>query len=594
MSKVIILPENLANQIAAGEIVERPAAVVKELVENAIDAHSRRIRVEVRRAGKSEIKVVDNGSGMTRDDALLAFERHATSKIKTAEDLKNVSTLGFRGEALPSIAAVSRLQLVTRTEESDSGTQIKLDGGVLRDVRDTGCPSGTTIIVQNLFFNTPARRKFMRTNQTEMSHISEQVIRLALAQPDIQFRLYHEKRLIQDLPVTDNVLSRAAQIFGRRLLDGGQSLQYTKGGIELSGFLSPPEMQRPTTHGIYTFVNKRYVRDTLLNRTISRCYQGLIPKERYPVAFLSILLSPELVDVNVHPTKSEVRFRDISLVLETVRQGVLDALRKLQKRAWNRPIVEPKQATVGVPTWNEPNAGYFVPVENPRTTLQEKPCSGKDINSKIPREVQTTFEKQSLFSSLRVIGQLGDSYILCEAPDGLVIIDQHAAHERILFDVLVEKPDHEKEPSQVLFNPLPLELLPKEAKILGQLLPMLKEMGIYVEAFGGNTFIIKAIPVILGRENAAQLIKDVVDEASELNWVSEKPAVGIKLKQSMACRAAVKANHRITNEEAAELLKKLDQTQNPSTCPHGRPLWWKITHDQIARFFKRSQSPVGN
>jgi len=591
MPKIAILPEHVANKIAAGEVVERPASVVKELVENSIDAGSSRIIISIQKAGKVEIKVSDNGTGMSRDDALLALERHATSKISRPEDLENIATLGFRGEALPSIASVSRFKMITRTKDTDAGIQITVNGGVLKDVREVGAPPGTTIIVRNLFYNTPARKKFLRTDQTEMNHISEQVIRLALAHPEIHFHLSHQGRTIHDFTSTENVFSRASQVFGARLLKSGESFTHESGPVSVSGFVAPPEMNRATSHNIYTFVNNRFIRDTLLNRTIIKAYQGLLPKDRYPMVFAMISLPPHEVDVNVHPTKSEVRFRNASMVLNVLREGIVNALNTLQKKGWDRPLVVYETESKATPSWRE-TASKYQPMDiSPFFEKDQRPTPAPEY-AESPRSSQSV-EKEGIFSSLEVIGQLGDSYILCEAPDGLVIIDQHAAHERIIYDSLSAKNDQKYTVSQLLLTPQPLDLLPNEANVLSELLPYLETMGLQVEPFGGNTFVIKAVPTCLENDDPKTLVNDLISEAVSGGWIrEEKIDVGIKLRQAMACKAAVKANSRLSKEEIIALLRKLDQTDNPATCPHGRPLWWKITNDEIARFFKRGHSPV--
>ncbi len=596
MARISILPEDIANQIAAGEVVERPASVVKELIENSIDAQSTRILVSILKAGKLEIKVSDNGAGMTRDDALLAFERHATSKISRTEDLNSITTLGFRGEALPSIASVSRIKMITRSRESNAGTQITINGGILKDVREVGAAPGTTIIVRNLFYNTPARRKFLRTDQTEMNHISEQVVRLALAHPRIHFQLSHQGKILHDFTATKDSFSRASQVFGAKLLTAGQSFTHKSGSVETSGFVAPPEMNRSTSHNIYTFVNNRFVRDSLLNRTIIRAYRGLLPKNRFPMVYVMIMLPPREVDVNVHPTKSEVRFRNVTSVLEALHKGISQALEKLQKKGWDRPLAVFNGENKRDHSWRETPSQYMSGDVTAFFETREEKSFEKEKRAPEPGTYPVTssaHEIDGAFSSLEVIGQLGDSYILCEAPDGLVIIDQHAAHERIIYDSLSNKSSEEPLMSQLLLTPQPLELLPAEASTLSEISAHLHDVGFQVEPFGGNTFVIKAIPACLEGDDPAGIVCDLLSEALSGGWIKkEKSEIGIRLRQTMACKAAVKANSRLTREEIISLLRKLDKTQNPTTCPHGRPLWWKITSDEIARFFKRGHSPI--
>lgn len=596
MTRVSILPEDIANKIAAGEVVERPASVVKELVENSIDARSTRISVSILKAGKKEIRVTDNGTGMTRDDALLAFERHATSKIHRTEDLDSIVTLGFRGEALPSIASVSRVKMITRTKDSDAGVQIIIHGGMLKDVREVGAPPGTTIIVRDLFYNTPARRKFLRTDKTEMNHISEQIVRLALAQPGIHFQLAHQGKILYDFTATRDSFTRASQVFGTRLITAGQEFSHESGSVKITGFVAPPETNRSTSHNIYTFVNNRFVRDNLLNRTILKAYGGLLPKDRYPMAYIMITLPPQEVDVNVHPTKSEVRFRNVTEVLTALHQGISGALEKLQKKGWDRPLAVLNGESKRDQSWREAPSRYmsgdvaaYFDIQAGRPPEKEK---GAYEPGRVP-VAGSTSEAKGVFSSLEVIGQLGDSYILCGAPDGLVIIDQHAAHERIIYDSLLKKSSDEPLMSQLLLNPQPLDLLPGEAGMLSEILEHLRAVGFQLEPFGGNTYVIKAIPACTEGDDPVKLVHDLLSEALSGGWIKkEKGEIGIKLRQSMACKAAVKANSKLTKEEIISLLKKLDRTQNPTTCPHGRPLWWKITNEEIAKFFKRGHSPI--
>jgi len=445
MGKIVILPDVLCNQIAAGEVVERPSAVVKELVENSIDAGSRRISVYALQGGRKEIRVVDTGAGMSSEDALLALERHATSKIRSTEDLQAIRSLGFRGEALPSIAAVSRFELVTRDGDSLAGTKIRMEGGILRDVRETGCPVGTMITVRDLFFNLPARRKFLRSTDTEMSHISDHFLRLALAHPAVHFQLFHEERTQYDFAPAPGLEDRAVQVLGVESARKLRSFSGSNASLSVRGLAGLPELQRTNAHSLFLFVNGRPVWERMLSRAVLGAYDTLLPAGRFPVAVLFVDLPPALVDVNVHPTKREVRFRNPAEVLETVRNVVREAL-------VNRPAAGPVGGTTSWPIPPESLWGRKRQYSMETQTQLHRPLPGfsgepaaailpvgsagtaAPLESAAAPGGEEEFEgAQSaagppVFSSLPILGQLANTYILLEARDGLLLIDQHAAH----------------------------------------------------------------------------------------------------------------------------------------------------------------------
>jgi len=606
MPKINILPDILCNQIAAGEVVERPAAVVKELMENSVDAGSRTLVVRILDAGRREICVVDNGDGMSPDDALLAIERHATSKIRAVEDLQHIQSLGFRGEALPSIAAVSRFELLTRERQATAGTRLVIDGGVLRDVREIGCPAGTQICVRDLFFNVPARRKFLRSQDTEMAHISEQFLRLAMAHPHIHCQLQHQGRILHDLPQASNHLERAHRILGLELSDALQPFASDHPAVRAYGLIGPPELQRGSNQHFFVYVNGRPVWDRILYRAIMSAYDSLLPKGRYPTAVVFLEMDPELVDVNVHPTKREVRLRNPAPVMEALQKAVRGALQDMHRQRWQRPLASQSE-TLRPPRWQtvqEQDAPITVGAATggldgiaPTAVNLETvaPAAGPPDSPGTPTFpwLQSTHaaSEEVSFAGLPILGQLASSYILLEAPDGLIIIDQHAAHERILYERLHAAAGASGEARQRLAHSVVLEFLPRQGALLQQWIEPLGELGYEIAPFGGNSFALHAVPASLAAHHPVELLRDLVETAQEDEAMPTRAALSDVLAKSAACRQAVKARQRLVREEILELLKDLDRTLLSSTCPHGRPLWWKLTHAEIARFFQRSQAP---
>ena len=609
MTKITILPDILCNQIAAGEVVERPAAVVKELMENSIDAGGRKITLTLVQGGRKEIRVVDDGSGMSPDDALLALERHATSKIRAIEDLQSIRSLGFRGEALPSIAAVSRFEMVTREAESLSGVAIRLEGGVLKNVRETGCPAGTTVTVRDLFYNIPARRKFLRSVDNELSHISDQVMRLALACPDVHFRVVHQDRQLYDFPQVKDRTERAGQVLGPGINSKLQPFSAETQHYRIHGLMSTPDVQRPGAGHLFSYVNGRAVWDRLLNRAILSSYETVIARGKYPVVVLFVEIPPALVDVNVHPTKREIRFRNPGEIMEAVRETLR---RTLEGSVMPGKVIDlgsfiqaqRERAFPGHPFTREtqiPIGAGFGPLS--RTTRDVVPAEtvalpGSAAEGLSPDGVPKTEEglqrqaesslvpgAQPAFSRLPYLGQLAESYLLLEAQDGLIIIDQHAAHERIIYDRLSSVSS--REPSQRLVKSVVVELLPREAAKLRRWLGALQNLGLEVEPFGGDAFVVHSVPAILDGCSPEALLRDLLEGASE-DERAPQWSLPYEVAKTAACHRAIRANQRLLGDEVRYLLETLDQTQIAATCPHGRPLWFKLTHDEIARLFHRT------
>ena len=605
MGRIRVLPDNLCNQIAAGKVVERPAAVVKELMENSVDAESRRIHVALIHGGRKEIRVVDNGCGMSHDDALLAIERHATSKIKDIQDLLAIQSLGFRGEALPSIASVSRFELVTREADSLSGTLIRVEGGILRDARETGSPVGTLITVRDLFYNMPARRKFLRTVDTEMAHIADQFLRLAMAHPHIHFQLFHQERSLYDFPPAKAPVARVSQVLGSDFSARLCPFSLEAHPVVVHGFVGPPDVQRPNAQSLFLYANRRPVWDRMLNRAILSAYEAVIPKGKYPLVVLFLEVPPDLLDVNVHPTKREVRFRNPSEILERVREAILRSLERYrpcsdprgfpsppsareEQRANPSPFPAGVQVSFDARPMEGPS-GHMRPKPSPGAGLAHPPTQGPEPTSgDVPPDFgmeQTSPPAATGFARLPLLGQVGNAYILLEAPDGLVLIDQHAAHERILYDGLASR--KEGIPKQRLLRSVVLQLLPREAANLRRWIPQLGQLGFDMEPFGGDSFIVSAVPAILSDCPPDALLREMLNTAHEEEREPEWN-IAAGLVKSAACHKAVRAGQKLKPDELRLLLEDLDRTAMPSTCPHGRPLWLKLTHSDIARLFHRT------
>lgn len=594
MTTVRILPELLSNQIAAGEVVERPSSVVKELVENSIDAKATAIIIEIEKSGKSMIRVSDDGIGLSRDDALLSIERYATSKIFKTEDLFCISTMGFRGEALPSIASVSKFTLVTRPENKDTGTRIEILGGKVRNVSDVGAPVGTMVEVKDLFFNTPARKKFLKSDNTEISHISDAIAGMALGHPNIRFRLFSNKLLQKNFPASDHLFQRAVHVLGTEASKKMAEIRYSGAGLTLSGYCVLPDMVRNTASRIFLFVNGRLVYDRGLISAIFQGYRGRLMKGRYPLVVLFIDIAFDAVDVNVHPTKREVRFFNHQEVYEAVSRAVDHALSNARKevsggkmpevekppvsqgfyfesaepvREEDFPRVEQKVMAWGVSRANQP--------------LETEPAGGEPAISEPIQE--TAFHPDPS----RILGQVLGTYILAESGAGLLLIDQHAAHERILYEALRKKVAASGMAGQTLLVPETLELSHRESDILLGLLPHLSSLGIEVEPFGGTTFIIKSVPSIISQKAMAPILTEIIEtslmdknEFSKDRWLDDCLIL-------MACHKAVRANLRMNVMEMQNLLKDLEKCENPLHCPHGRPICVTLTQNDLEKLFKR-------
>lgn len=614
MAGIRILPEILSNQIAAGEVVERPASVIKELVENCLDAHATSILIETTNGGKSLIRVSDNGDGMSRDDALLSIERYATSKIYTTEDLFSISTMGFRGEALPSIASVSKLTLVTRTADSDVATKIEMAGGKLINVSDAGAPVGTLVEVRQLFFNTPARRKFLKSENTESSHIADTVLGIALGNPMIQFRLFSGNQLQKNFSGNEDAFARAHNVLGRSVQNALFPIEYSDGISSVTGFVSSPMVTRSTASKVYLFVNKRLVRDRGLMFAVFRGYAGRIMKQRFPHAVISVDLPPDQVDVNVHPAKREVRFADSEKVYQAVSLAISSALMTAEKKAsgYSQPHVPQKKP----PSPDSETESLRFEFGQPATTSKGREPELPFSRSAVPDTVEikdsfghamTLVEESAtpwedgIRKDTRaeppgsspspggkvIIGQVMGTYIVAESSNGMVLIDQHAAHERIVFERLKKRFETLSTTSQDLVVPETLELGFKEANLMTGMLDDFAAIGIRIEPFGGTTFIIKSIPGIIDGKDVASLVSEIIETSLEnKNRLSKEQWLDECLIM-MACHDAIRANYRLNQKQMEQLVIELENCENSMHCPHGRPTVLHFDKAKMEKLFKR-------
>lgn len=640
MNKIRVLSDNLANQIAAGEVVERPASVVKELVENSIDAGATRVQIDIELGGRRLMQIADNGEGMSRDDAILAFERHATSKIRTAEDLGSIATLGFRGEALASIASVAKVELLTKIEADEAATRVVIEGGRLIDVKDAARDTGTTITVRDLFFNTPARRKFMRSEATENYHLTSIVTHYALAHPEIAFTLTNNGREVLRVSPAKDLRERAFQVFGGGLLD---SLLPVEGGREyvarVTGFISAPRERRTTRDSQYFFVNNRFVRDKTIAGGLLEGYRSVLPHGVYPVAFLFLEMPLEEIDVNVHPAKTEVRFRRGEAVKDVIAEAVRTTLAKagitgdvqpeqfVPEPAWTPPPVSPPQeeevieqhgilfeetppaeshaALAGAAnqsgpdlrTLQTPNEARFdtaptidfvdeIAVPEERLTVSgyaELPPV--DSAAKLTKSVEVA---DVASSKIQPLGQLHDSFIIAVDDEGLLLIDQHVAHERILFDKYRKSETDRSIESQNLLLPETIDLSPAQSEAFSLIEDDLESLGFGTMRLSGRTIAIKSIPTDLPPSEARNLFAEILDTIEAEKKGGAKSTFRDDIAASLACKAAVKINMKLTPEKMRWMIDRLLITTSPTTCPHGRPVILRLSMKDIERGFHRT------
>ncbi len=595
MGIINLLPENLINQIAAGEVVERPASVVKELIENSIDAGATEMIVDIEDGGRKLIRVTDNGCGMSREDALLSLQRHATSKIGTVTDLFNISTLGFRGEALPSIASVSRLKLTTVPKGSISGTSIQIDGGREVEVKEFGGAVGTTIEVRDLFFNTPARLKFMKSTTTELSHITETITRMAISYPSIRFIYNHNGSPIYNLPSSKDLLSRVCGMIKEE--EKSFLAVSLNSKINVSGYLSGPDINRPTQKSIYIFVNGRFVRDRIILHALMDACRTVMEKDRYPLAFLFLDVPPSDVDVNVHPAKSEVRFKKTDEIHRAVYAAVSEALKgwSMRKGSGQWPAVSGQSDE-----FRTPDSNYQERVSEAIGRYAANQGSGVggqgsavgaygNTPLQLHRLTHSPVQGSSggFFSSLTVLGRVGGTYIVCSTGNDLCLIDQHAAHERIAFERLKKTYRDSRPESQTLLIPEVVDLPQSEGMLIREHLEVLSRTGLEVEHFGGDTFVIKSVPAALSNKNIRGLVRDIADELAHAGRSTSIDELMERLFSRMACHSAVEGGDNMDHREIAALLRDLDSIAFSSNCPHGRPVFVMLDQIEIEKMFGR-------
>ena len=648
MGRIRILSDQVANQIAAGEVVDRPASVVKELLENALDAGATRIRVEVEGGGRKLIRITDNGHGMIRDDALLAFERHATSKIRSSDDLLSIATLGFRGEALPSIASISRLEMETRAEEEPSGTRIEIAGGKVMRVEDAGVPVGTTFTIRDLFFNTPARRKFLKAETTELSHVTALVTHYALAHPDKHFELHSATHALLIAPPVRKAEERIFQIFGKETLDQLLSMAAERpfdraglpepppwkrdedyeppdpGFLRVRGFISKPELQKLNRNSIYIFVNRRLIRDRLILHAVSEAYRNILPPTSFPVVLMFMEMPPHEVDVNVHPAKTEVRFRQQSLVHDFVRDSIRNTLIRTRPAAGflaaltTNPHATPSLLSAVSPMPGEPEStppSFMADSEPPPSAEQAErfvltppapapeevrlpfsealplPSNGAaaaqhacDVPISVPEDQAPSLNS---LASLKPLGQLRESFILAVNDEGLWIVDQHVAHERVLFEKLLREREVERAQHQRLLMPLLVELLPHQMVLFGRIADELERNGFEVEPFGPRTIAVKAAPVGLEGKELERTLMEVLEHSEREDQAQNLETLRTRIAASIACHSAIKVNMPLDPVRMEWLLDELAKTDHPTSCPHGRPIVLRYSWKDIQRAFHR-------
>jgi len=624
MPTIKILSADVANKIAAGEVVERPASVVKELVENALDAESTNIRVEIRAGGKRLIRVSDNGTGMAREDALLALERHATSKVNRIEDLEQIQTFGFRGEALASIASVSQFELLTRTADAIEGTKVNVEGGVFRSVQESGCSPGTHMTINNLFYNVPARLKFLKTDTTEVNHITNQVTWAALAHPRIQFSLSHNGRSILDVRACDSHMERLRLLYGKEFAENLIEFEEELPDLKMYGLLGKPEFTKPNREYQLFFLNQRPIRSRIISAVLTEALGTMIPKDRHAVALLFLTLEPEMVDVNVHPAKIEVRFRNERMVYS----GLVRMLRAaIQKEKYIPKIETPIETSQASPeaksTTAHPHQGRTTgraistfqhrPRRAARDETEASQSEGAETTeNRLPASTHTTTDEVPIkptgtvvqppqhpipegsklqlldFDAVELKTNLFKTYIVAEAKDKIFFIDQHVAAERVLYERFVHQLEADSIPVQGLLLPVTLEATLQQIATLKIHGDFFKKLGFDLEEFGGNTILIRAIPSPLPTRVAAQTVTDLLDK------LPEQPHTDVQIPEAtdnalitLACKSAVKAGDTLDTKEMINLIKELSQAKLPFNCPHSRPIIVEMGRDELERRFHR-------
>ncbi len=579
MGEIHLLPDEVVNKIAAGEIIERPVSVIKELVENALDAGATEIRVEIEKGGKQLIRVTDDGCGIASEDALLAFERHATSKIRSSEDLHQVGTMGFRGEALASIAAVSQVRLKTRRATEDSGLSLFVVEGKCQSSQPAAMTAGTMVEARNLFYSIPARRKFLKSDAAEAAAISNMIQAFALAHPEISFHYFQDQRQILNCPKTTGLRERIFQIFGAEMLEHLLEIDESLYHFKITGFVSGPDSLRTSRNYQYFFINRRFVKDRVLANSIYVAYRVFAESGRYPVAFLFLEMPPPMVDVNVHPAKYEVRFLQQALV----QKGIIDTIQKLLNTA--RPLPDFSLSTnTFIPRYSSPELSVPDWTAFPQGTDSGQPAQPSGPPLQMPSSPQRKLPQEGAY---KIIGQYDNTYILLSDESGLILVDQHVAHERILYEQLLETQERREITVQPLLIPLVLEINPAQMMLLEDYLDRFRELGFEMEVFGNDSIAVKQIPEILSGTNYSAALQRLINDLEKLYRGGMLESFAEEMRKSMACQAAVKINMPLTMEKMEYMIRMLLRTKTPQVCPHGRPIILRISHYEIEKNFKR-------
>ncbi len=600
--RVRVLPDVIANQIAAGEVVERPASVVKELVENSLDAGAGRIAVELEQAGTALIAVIDDGEGMSREDAECAFARHATSKLAQVDDLLRISTLGFRGEALASIGAVGVTTLVTRRRDDLAGTRVVVRDSEIVEVIEAGTPAGTRIEVADLFANTPARRKFLRAPATEVGHVSELLTRLALAWPQVAFRLSHNGRTLMDHSAVEEHGERVRQVLRAERAQGLLAFRHESASGTVHGWISNTHLTFPSQRQIFTYVNRRYVRDKVVTHALLAGYSTLLMHGRYPAAVVFVEVPFDEVDVNVHPAKSEVRFRRSGAVHDLLVQAVQKRLRsedsdhraggEVQPSTAGSPLAGqiPLRPVPGFPHGSRlglrPSPGFGGPAASDRPPLGT-PSVPADFDPTIVARPSPA-DGGGFFARLRLLGQVFGGYLICQGDDQLVMIDQHAAHERVMFERLRDSQREGMVPRQRLLVPVVVDLGAREAALLRDHLDRLTELGFEVEPHAGDAFAVRAVPALLGDSDAAGLVRDLAEDLVDIGRSRRLDDANESILSRLACHSAVRVGQSMSPDQVQALLRAMDHTDFSGHCPHGRPSFITLGRGDFERWFKRT------
>jgi len=578
--KIQILPEPVAQAIAAGEVIERPASVVKELMENALDAGASKIVVELKAGGLQLIRVLDDGEGIDPEDVPVALQRYATSKIQRSEDLFAIHTLGFRGEALPSIAAVSQMTVKTRVPRSLSGTQLLCEGGEIRSTTEVGCPVGTEVEVRNLFYNIPVKRKFVKSIQTELRHSLNHFLRLSLAHPSVSFKFVHEGRILYEYLKTDSPLVRVEAILGREIYRHLQPIEFEEGETYLRGFASLPSFSKGNGDGIYLYVNRRFIKDRTIYKAVLDAYRHVIPGGKFPVVILFMALPPSAIDVNVHPTKAEVKFRDLDRIFRMVQGALSSALAS--------PLSLKKQEDMGDGMGLPHSLKEFPPLGLTRPYSVPLPLIGGDREAPaVVREAWTPEWEVKRKSPLRILGQVQATYILCEGEEGLILIDQHAAHERLLYEKYKKDLERGSIPAERLLIPIPMELSTEESFVLMSYLEEVESMGFEIDAIGERMVAIRTIPKLTEPFDPKGMVREFLEELSFVKREGKGSEAIHRMLVSLACHSAIRANFILRREEMEGLVEALHPFPQSLTCPHGRPVLFVISPEELARQFKR-------